>query len=78
MDDLLPATLYDFTVCSFMVAGGTLIVFVANPWVVIRSELSGRVAITVPVLNVMNCQLQIVYDFWEDRFKSPRNTSPNI
>lgn len=36
MDDLLPATLYDFTVCSFMVAGGTLIIFVANPWVVIR------------------------------------------
>ncbi len=44
MDDLLPATLYDFTVCAFMVAGGTLIIFVANPWVVIRSGLGGRVA----------------------------------
>ncbi|CAN0351293.1 unnamed protein product, partial [Scytosiphon promiscuus] len=36
MDDLLPMTMYDFIVCSFMVTGGTLIVFVVNPWVVLR------------------------------------------
>lgn len=36
MDDLLPMTLYDFIVCSFMVVGGTLIVLVVNPWVVLR------------------------------------------
>ncbi|CAM9532363.1 unnamed protein product, partial [Hapterophycus canaliculatus] len=36
MDDLLPMTLYDFVICSFMVTGGTLIIFFVNPWVVIR------------------------------------------
>ncbi|CAM9886717.1 unnamed protein product [Scytosiphon promiscuus] len=35
MDDLLPMTLYDFVICSFMVTGGTLIIFFVNPWVVI-------------------------------------------
>ncbi|CAM9253787.1 unnamed protein product, partial [Hapterophycus canaliculatus] len=35
MDDLLPMTVYDFIVCSFMVTGGTLIVFFVNPWVVL-------------------------------------------
>eukprot|EP00752_Nemacystus_decipiens_P006715 g6038.t1 len=35
MDDLLPMTMYDFTVCCFMVIGGTLIVFFANPWVIL-------------------------------------------
>ena len=37
MDDLLPMTLYDFIICSFMVLGGTLIIFFVNPWVVLRS-----------------------------------------
>ena len=36
MDDLLPEDMYDFIVCSFMVVGGTLIIFVVNPWVVLR------------------------------------------
>ncbi|CAM9967371.1 unnamed protein product, partial [Ectocarpus sp. 12 AP-2014] len=35
MDDLLPMTLYDFIICSFMVTGGTLIIFFVNPWVVL-------------------------------------------
>eukprot|EP00752_Nemacystus_decipiens_P006704 g6027.t1 len=35
MDDLLPMTMYDFVICSFMVAGGTLIIFFVNPWVII-------------------------------------------
>lgn len=42
MDDLLPTTLFDFAVCSFMVVGGTTIVFVANPWVVLRSVFLRR------------------------------------
>lgn len=36
MDDLLPMTMYDFVICSFMVTGGTLIIFFVNPWVIIR------------------------------------------
>lgn len=36
MDDLLPVTVYDTIVCAFMVFGGILIIFVANPWVVLR------------------------------------------
>lgn len=36
MDDLLPMTVYDFIACTFMVLGGLLIVFVVNPWVVLR------------------------------------------
>ena len=38
MDDLLPMTMYDFTMCSVMAVGGTLLVFVVNPWVVLRYE----------------------------------------
>ena len=36
MDDLIPMSMYDFVVCSFMVVGGTLIIFFVNPWVVLR------------------------------------------
>ena len=36
MDDLLPLTVYDFIICAFMVFGGVLIVFIVNPWVVLR------------------------------------------
>ena len=36
MDDLLPMTVYDFIICTFMVTGGTLIVFFVNPWVILR------------------------------------------
>eukprot|EP00903_Cladosiphon_okamuranus_P016201 g14950.t2 len=35
MDDLLPMTLYDFIICTFMVIGSTLIIFFVNPWVVV-------------------------------------------
>lgn len=47
MDDLLPMTMYDFTVCSFMVVGGTLIVFVVNPWVVLRSVVAQDARLTL-------------------------------
>lgn len=51
MDDLLPMTLYDFVICSFMVTGGTLIIFFVNPWVVIRcvsaQEFFARTALFV-------------------------------
>lgn len=36
MDDLLPLTVYDTIVCAFMAFGGVLIVFIVNPWVVLR------------------------------------------
>ncbi|CAM9767000.1 unnamed protein product, partial [Ectocarpus sp. 12 AP-2014] len=35
MDDLLPMTVYDCVMCSFMVTGNTLIIFFVNPWVVL-------------------------------------------
>lgn len=36
MDDFLPMTLHDFLVCTFMVVGSTILVMVANPWVLLR------------------------------------------
>ena len=55
MDDLLPMTMYDFTVCCFMVVGGTLIVFAVNPWVILRSALPqhGRLRATARVPHAM-------------------------
>ncbi len=47
MDDLLPMTLYDFIICSFMVLGGTLIIFFVNPWVVLRSVDHQRIVAAV-------------------------------
>ncbi|CAN0476489.1 unnamed protein product [Scytosiphon promiscuus] len=41
MDDLLPMTVYDTIVCAFMVFGGILIIFIVNPWVVIRCGNNG-------------------------------------
>lgn len=36
MDDMLPITMYDFIACAFMVVGSTIIVFIVNPWVLLR------------------------------------------
>ncbi|CAN0455405.1 unnamed protein product, partial [Ascophyllum nodosum] len=35
MDDMLPMTLYDFVMCTFMVLGSTIIVFYVNAWVIL-------------------------------------------
>ena len=52
MDDLLPMTMYDFVICSFMVTGGTLIIFFVNPWVIIRFAV---VAVQISCAALFGC-----------------------
>ena len=54
MDDLLPMTMYDFVICSFMVTGGTLIIFFVNPWVIIRFAV---VAVQISCAHVRRAAL---------------------
>lgn len=47
MDDLLPLTVFDFIICAFMVFGGVLIVFIVNPWVVLRCGENDKVSLSL-------------------------------
>ncbi|CAN0502386.1 unnamed protein product, partial [Scytosiphon promiscuus] len=35
MDDLVPTPMHDVAAGAFIVVGGTLLIFIANPWVVL-------------------------------------------
>ncbi|CAM9423380.1 unnamed protein product, partial [Choristocarpus tenellus] len=35
MDDMLPMTVFDFIICTFMVTGSTILILVVNPWVIL-------------------------------------------